>query len=115
MCKIKNKEEMIKDITDKINNGKEIRLKNPTIEDIKSLKDFDYIITPGAYFDVIIRRKFEVQNFLGFPKVIWEYADGDIGYEIADTCIGEIPEIFTAEEVYEAMLGFKDKSEDISI
>ena len=115
MCKIKNKEEMIKDITNKINNGKEIRLKNPTIEDIKSLEEFDYITTPGAYFDIMIRRKFEVQSFLGFPTVLWEYADGDIGYEIADTCMGAIPETFTAEEVYEAMLGFKDESEDEGI
>lgn len=114
MC-VKGKKELIKEVADKINNGKEIRLENPTIEDIKALKEFDYITTTGAYFDIMIRRKFEVQNFLGFPIVMWMHADGEDGFEIADTCMGAIPEVFTAEEVYEAMLGFKDESEDISI
>ena len=56
---IKNKEEMVKDIADDINAGKKIELEDVTLEDIKALEGFDYIVTSGEYFNVMIRRKFE--------------------------------------------------------
>ena len=98
---MKNAEEMIKDIAEKINNGKELKIESPTLKDIESLNEFDYIITPGKYFDIKVRKKFRVESFLGFPTVMWEYADGKDGYEIADECMRAIPEAFTAEEALE--------------
>lgn len=105
---MKNAEEMVKDIADKINNAKEIKIDNPTLEDIKALNEFDYIVTPGKYFDVRVRKKFRVESFLGFPTVMWEYANGEDGYEVADECMGAIPEAFTAEEALDYLIGAKE-------
>lgn len=107
--KMKNYKEMMDDIECKINNGKKIRLENPKIKDIEKLKEFDAIITPGVFFDIIIRKKFSIQNVLGFPTVMWHYADGIPGYEVGDTCMGFFPEVLTAQEAIEAVKEFKEE------
>lgn len=95
-------EDYIKEIADKINNGKCIELDNPTLKDIKSLKEFDYILTDGLYFPVIIRKRYKVDTVLNIPTVFWYD-----GYEIGDTVMGMIPETLTAEECLEELMGYK--------
>ena len=60
---MKSQEDYIKEIADKINNAKRYYIENPTIEDIRNLKDFDYIITPAKYFDVRINKKYDIESF----------------------------------------------------
>lgn len=100
--KAKSQEDYLKEIAEKINNGKKYEIENPTIDDIKNLKDFDYIISEGAYFPVIIRKRYEIDSFLNIPTVMWYD-----GYEIGDTVMGMIPETYTTEEVLEELKGFK--------
>ena len=38
----KSQEDYLKEIAEKINNGKRYELENPALEDIENLKDFDY-------------------------------------------------------------------------
>jgi hypothetical protein len=104
----KTQEDYIKEIADKINNGKKYELENPTLEDIKNLKDFDYIVTDAKYGQVIIRKRYSVDTVLNIPTVMWYD-----GYEIGDTIMGMIPETYTAEEVLEGIKDFRD--EDIEI
>lgn len=100
--KFKNQEDYIKEIAEQINNGKKYDIENPTIEDIKKLEKFDYIITDGAYFPVIIRKRYKVDTIFNIPTVFWYD-----GYEVGDSVIGMIPETFSAEEALEAVKGFK--------
>lgn len=102
MVKIKSQEDYIKEIAEQINNAKIYEIENPTIEDIERLEEFDQIITDGMYFPVIIRRRYMLNTILNIPTVFWYD-----GFEIGDTCMGMIPETFTAEEVLEEMKGFK--------
>lgn len=99
---IKTQEDYLKEIADKINNGKRYDIEDPTIEDIKKLKDHDYIITSGKYFPVMIRRKFMVTTVCNIPTLFWGF-----GYEIGDNVMGMIDEDLTAEEVLEELKGFK--------
>ena len=103
---MKTQEDYMKEIAEKINNAKRYYIENPTLEDIKNLKEFDYIITPTNYFDVKINKKYDIELFFGIPTVMWSDR-----YEIGDTCMGMIPEEFTAEDVYEEMRAFKGEIE----
>ena len=87
--KYKNQEDYIKEIAEKINNGKCYKIENPTKEDILNLKDFDYILTNGVYFPVMIRKRYKVDTILNIPTVFWFD-----GYEIGDNVMGMIPETY---------------------
>lgn len=102
--KYKNQEDYIKEIAEKINNGKCYKIENPTKEDILKLKDFDYIITNGVYFPVMIRKRYKVDTILNIPTVFWFD-----GYEIGDNVMGMIPETYTVDGVLEELKGFKDE------
>lgn len=99
---MKSKEDYIKEIAKKINSAKCFEIENPTIEDIKKLKDFEYIITEGAYFPVIVRKRFTIDLILNIPTVMWYD-----GYEVGDSVMGMIPITYTAEEALEEIKGFK--------
>lgn len=99
---MKTKEEYIKEIAEQINNGECYEIDSPTKKDILKLKDFDYIITEGLYFPVMIRKRYKLDTVLGVPTVFWYD-----GYEIGDSVMGMIPETFTIEEVLEEIKGFK--------
>lgn len=101
---MKTKEEYMKEIADKMNNGKCYEIENPTIEDIESLKEYEYIITDGEYFPVMIRRRYRIDTVLNVPTVFWYD-----GYEIGDSVMGMIPETLTAEEALEELKGYKGK------
>lgn len=98
----KSQADYLKEIAEKINNGKRYEIDNPTIRDIKKLKDFDYIVSNGAYFPVTIRKRYYIEPFFGIPTVMWYN-----GYEIGDDVMGMIPETYTAEDVLEELQGFK--------
>lgn len=98
----KSQEDYIKEIAEKINNGKCFEIENPTKEDILKLKDFDYIITDGVYFPVAIRKRYKVDTVLNIPTVFWYD-----GYEIGDSVMGMIPETYTVKEILEELKGFK--------
>lgn len=98
----KSKEDYIKEIAEEINKGKCLEIENPTREDILNLKKFDYIVTEGEYFPVIIRRKYVVDTFLNIPTVMWSD-----GYEIGDTVMGMIPAEYSVDEVLEELKGYK--------
>lgn len=102
--KYKNQEDYIKEIAKKINNGQCYEIENPTKEDILNLKDFDYILTNGVYFPVMIRKRYKVDTILNIPTVFWFD-----GYEIGDNVMDMIPETYTADEVLEELKGFKGK------
>lgn len=99
---MKSQEDYIKEIADEINKGKEIYLKNPTIKDIEALQGHDYIVTDGAYFPVIIKKRYILDTVFNIPTLF----ETD-GYEVGDTVMGMIPETLTAEECLEEMKGFK--------
>lgn len=102
--KIKSKEDYIKEIAEKINSGKCYEIENPKREDVLNLKDFDYIITNGGYFPVIIRKSYTVDTVLNIPTVLWGK-----GYEIGDNVMGMIPQVYSADEVLEELKGFRLK------
>lgn len=99
---MKTKEEYIKEIADKINNGKCYEIENPTIEDIKALKEYEYIITDSEYFPIVIRKRYKIDTVLNIPTIFWYD-----GYEIGDSVMGMIPVTLTAEEVLEELRGYK--------
>lgn len=99
---MKTQEDYIKEIAEQINNGKRYEIENPTIEDIERLNDFDYIITEGKYFPVMIRKRYMVNTIFNIPTVFWYE-----GYEIGDTAMGMIPETLTAEECLEELKDYK--------
>lgn len=103
----KTQEEYIKEIAEKINNATKYEIENPTVEDIKKLKDFDYIVTDGVYFPVMIRRRYRIGSVLGVSTTLWYN-----GYEVGDSVMGMIPETYTAEEALMAVQGFKGEYED---
>ena len=102
MTKYKSQEDYIKEIANKINNGKRYEIENPTKEDILKLNDFDYIITNGAYFEVIIRRRYTLDTVLNIPTIMWYD-----GYEIGDNVMGMIPQTYNADETLEELKGFR--------
>lgn len=106
MNNIKTQEDYVKAIAEQINNGKKYELDNPTIEDVIALENFDYIVTDGAYFPVMIRKRYIIDTVLNIPTVFWYD-----GYEIGDACMGMIPYTFTAEEVLEELQGFRECEE----
>jgi ribonucleotide reductase alpha subunit len=66
--KFKTQEDYLKEIAEKINNGRKYEIENPTIKDIEKLRDFDYIITEAKYFPVIIRKRYTINTVLNlFP------------------------------------------------
>lgn len=103
--KLKTQEDYLKEIADEINKGREIYLENPTIKDIKDLKGHDYIVTDGAYFPVIIRKRYILDTVLKIP-VLFETD----GYEIGDNIMGMIPETLSAEECLEELKGYKGEA-----
>lgn len=103
----KSQEDYIKEIAEQINNGKCYEIENPTKEDILKLKDFDYIITEGAYFPVIIRKRYMLNTVLNIPTVFWYD-----GYEIGDNVMGMIPATYTPDEILEELRGFKGEDDD---
>ena len=103
----KRQEDYLKEIAKQINNAKCYEIENPTKEDILKLKDFDYIITEGAYFPVIIRKRYLIDTFFNIPTVFWYD-----GYEIGDNVMGMITETFTADEVLEELKVFKGEMDD---
>lgn len=100
----KSCKDYVREIADKINSGEEKFIENPTLEDILSLKDFDYIVTNGAYFPVIIRKRYAVEMILNIPTVMWYD-----GYEIGDSVMGMIPGTYSPEEVLEALKGYRNE------
>ncbi|MDB2162213.1 hypothetical protein PMX22_20750 [Clostridium butyricum] len=102
MTQFKSQEDYIKEIAEKINNGKRYEIENPTLEDILKLNDYDYIITEGFYFPLMIRKRYKIDTVLNIPTVFWYD-----GYEIGDTIMGMIPHTFTAEEILGEIKGFK--------
>lgn len=98
----KSQEDYLKEIANKINDGKEYKIDNPTLKDIKSLKDHDYIITEGKHFPVIIRKRYVLETVLNIP-VLMDCG----GYEIGDNVMGIIPENLTAEEILEELKGYR--------
>lgn len=98
----KTQEEYLKEIAEQIKNGKKYEIENPTLEDIENLKDFDYIISDGKFFPVMIRRRYKLDTVLNIPVVFWYD-----GYEIGDSVMGMIPETYTAEEVLDGLKGYK--------
>ena len=100
--KYKSQEDYIKEIADKINNGKCYELENPTIEDINKLKDYEYILTNGKYSTIIVRKRYMLNTILGIPTIFFYE-----GYEVGDSIMGMIPQTYTAEEVLEEIKGFK--------
>lgn len=98
----KSQEDYVKEIADRINSGKCYELENPTKKDILKLKDFDYILTNGEYFPIIIRKKYIIETVLNIPTVMWGK-----GYEIGDSIMGMIPTEYSADEVLEELKGFK--------
>lgn len=100
---MKNFNDYMKEIAEEINNGKMYQIENPSKEDILKLKDFDYIITEGAYFPVIIRKRYMIDTVLGVPTLFWYD-----GYEIGDSVMGMIPETYSVEDVLEELKGFKN-------
>lgn len=108
---IKSQAAYIKEIAEQINSGKRYEIDNPTIEDIEKLEEFDYIITEGKYFPVMIRKRYMVNTVLSIPTIFWYD-----GYEVGDSVLGMIPETFTAEEALEALKGFKGEiDEDLEL
>lgn len=107
MEKIKCQTDYIKEIADEINKGKEYRIDNPTVKDVLKLENYDYIVSEGAYFPVIIRRRRTLTTVLNVPVMM--FYDG---YEIGDTAMGMIPETYTAEEVLDALKGFQDDCDE---
>ena len=103
VMKFKSKEDYLKEIAEEINNAQEKLIENPTVEDVLSLEGFDSIVTDGAYFPVIIRRKYTIDTILNVPTVMWHD-----GYEIGDTVMGIIPITYSAEEVLEELKGFRN-------
>lgn len=99
---IKSQEDYLKEIAEKINNGKRYDIDNPTIEDVLKLEDFDYIVTGGKYFPVMIRKRYMLETVFNIPTIFWYD-----GYEIGDTVMGMIPYTFTADEVIDEMKGYK--------
>lgn len=102
----KTKEDYLKEIADEINKGKEIYIENPTVEDIEKIEGHNYIITDGAYFPVIIRKRYILDTVLKVP-VLFETD----GYEIGDNVMGMIPETLTAEDCLEELQGFKGEDD----
>lgn len=101
---MKSREDYIKEIAEKINNGKEYYIKNPTVDDVKKLcKDFDTIVTDGSFFRIRIGKKYIIDTVLNIPTVFW-----NDGYSIADSCMGEMPMTFSAEDVIEEMKALKE-------
>ena len=60
--KVKSKEDYLKEIAEEINNAQEKLIENPTVEDVLNLEGFDAIVTDGAYFPIIIRRKYTIYS-----------------------------------------------------
>lgn len=98
----KSQEDYLKEIAENINKGKKYEVHNPTIKDIKKLKDHDYIITGGKYFPVMIRRRYMLDTVLNIPVVMWYD-----GYKIGDTVMGMIPETYSAEDILEELKGYR--------
>lgn len=107
MTKFKSQNDYLKEIADSINNAKVYEIESPTVEDVKKLKDFDYIITPTDYFSVRINKRYKIDTFLGIPTVMWYD-----GFEIGDSCMGMIPLTYTAEDVIVEMKAFKGDIEN---
>lgn len=103
----KTQEDYLKEIAEQINNAKCYEIENPTKEDILKLKDFDYIITEGLYFPVMIRRRYMLETVFNIPTIFWYD-----GYEIGDNVMGMIPETLNVDEVLEELKGFKGEIED---
>lgn len=104
----KTQEDYLKEIAEQINNAKCYEIENPTKEDILKLKDFDYIITEGLYFPVMIRRRYMLETVFNIPTIFWYD-----GYEIGDNVMGMIPETLSADECLEELKGFKGEADDI--
>lgn len=98
----KTQEDYLKEIAEQINNAKCYEIENPSKEDILKLKDFDYIITKGLYFPVMIRRRYMLETVFNIPTIFWYD-----GYEIGDNVMGMMPETLTVDEVLEELRGFK--------
>lgn len=98
----KSQEDYLKEIAEKINNGKCYEIDNPTKEDILKLNEFDYIITEGKYFPVMIRKRYTIDTVLNIPSVFWYD-----GYTIGDNVMGMIPETLSIEDVLEELKGYK--------
>lgn len=105
---LKTQEDYLKEIADKINNGVMYEVDDPTVEDVLKLGDYDYIVSNGKYFPVMIRKRRELTTMLNIPVMMFYE-----GYEIGDTIMGMIPETYTAEEVLEALKGFKEDCEEL--
>lgn len=101
---MKSQDDYLKEIAKKIESGKCYNIENPTKKDILKLKDFDYIITEGKFFPVIIRKRYIVDTVLNIPTVFWYE-----GYEIGDTLMGMIPVTYSADEILEELKGFRDE------
>ena len=104
----KSQDDYLKEIAEKINNATKYEIDNPTLEDIKNLKEHDYIIIKEATCSIMIRRKYTLDAFLGIPTVMWYN-----GYEMGDNVMGMIPEMYSAEEVLEALKDYKEEGDKL--
>lgn len=105
--KFNSQEDYLKEIAEEINKGKCYEIDNPTVEDILKLGNYDYIVSEGAYFPVIIRKRRELTTILNIPTMMFYE-----GYEVGDNMMGIIPETYSAKEALEVLAGFKNDIEE---